>query len=83
MTSKRQFVSAEVLAEINAKNHAEQGVRIQPWFMNKEFSQSERYAIQTAEAPIVSRKTEKASLLKWATEFGTITKWVPDSCIIH
>ena len=55
---------------------------IKSWFLNKEFTQGERYAISTADDPDVVRETEKAFLLKWKTEFGTIQHWVPKSVVI-
>lgn len=54
---------------------------VQKWFMEKKFTQSERYAISTADDPKVVRETEKAVLLKWATEFGTIESWIPKKCL--
>lgn len=32
--------------------------------------------------PTVERETEKAVLLKWATEYGVIKSWIPKSCIL-
>ena len=55
---------------------------IKSWFLNKEFTQVERYAISTADDPSVVRENEKAFLLKWKTEVGTIQHWVPKSVII-
>ena len=55
---------------------------IKSWFLNKEFTQGERYAISTADDPDVVRETEKAFLLKWKTEFGYIQHWVPKSVVI-
>ena len=55
---------------------------IKSWFLNKEFTQGERYAISTADDPSVVRETEKALLLKWKTEFGFIQHWVPKSVVI-
>ena len=49
--------------------------------LNKEFTQGERYAISTADDPDVVRETEKAFLLKWKTEFGTIQHWA--EIILH
>ena len=53
---------------------------VKTWFVNKEFSQQERYAISTVD-PIVVKETEKAVFLKWPTKFGVIKKWVPKSCL--
>lgn len=55
-------------------------MKVKNWFVNKEFTADERIAIAGVE-PTVERETEKASLLKWHTEYGNITKWVPKSCI--
>ena len=55
---------------------------IKSWFLNKEFTQGERYAISTADDPSVVRETEKAFLLKWKTEFRSIQHWVPKSVVI-
>ena len=60
----------------------EANMAIKSWFLNKEFTQSERYAISTADDPSVVRETEKALLLKWKTEFGFIQHWVPKSVVI-
>lgn len=79
MASKRQFVSHEELMALRAK--AQKSLAVKSWYMEKEFTQSERYAISTADAPVIESETEKAVLLKWSTDFGTITKWVPRSCL--
>ena len=55
---------------------------VKNWFMNKNFTSGERLAISTADAPEIKRETEKAALLEWKTDFGTITRWVPKSCIM-
>ena len=60
----------------------EANMAIKSWFLNKEFTQGERYAISTADDPSVVRETEKALLLKWKTEFGFIQHWVPKSVVI-
>lgn len=58
-----------------------EAVRVKSWFMNKNFTQNERYAISCSDDPTVTRETEKAVLLKWVSKFGTITRWVPKSCL--
>lgn len=50
------------------------------WYIIKNFTQEERYAITTIE-PEVEKETEKAKLVTWNTEFGIIKKWVPKSII--
>lgn len=58
----------------------EKNIVVKAWFAKKEFSQSERYAMETSDA-LIDRETEKAYLLKWNTKFGVIKKWVPKSCV--
>lgn len=55
-------------------------MKIKKWFLDKNFSQSEKYAMTVTE-PKVERETEKAKLIKWDTEFGIISSWIPKSCI--
>lgn len=50
------------------------------WYIIKNFTQNERYAIETVE-PKFEKETEKAKLVSWNTEFGTIKKWIPKSII--
>lgn len=56
-------------------------LNIKEWFFNKNFTQNERYAISVADREEIIRETEKAVLVKWFTEFGNITRWIPRSCI--
>ena len=55
-------------------------MKIKQWFLEKEFTQNERYVIECGTASI-ERETEKAYLLKWNSDYGYITRWVPKSCI--
>ena len=72
-----------MITEIKGSDRTlEANMAIKSWFLNKEFTQGERYAISTADDPDVVRETEKAFLLKWKTEFGTIQHWVPKSVVI-
>ena len=50
------------------------------WFMMKNFDTNERIAMNGVE-PTVEKETEKAMLLKWNTEYGAITSWIPKSVI--
>lgn len=54
---------------------------VKNWFLTKNFNANERIAISETE-PTVERETEKAMLLKWNTEYGIITSWIPKSCIV-
>lgn len=56
-------------------------MKVKNWFMIKNFDANERIAIATAGDPVIERETEKAALLKWNTDFGSIKRWIPKSCI--
>lgn len=57
---------------------------IKSWFLNKNYSQNERYAINLADSCTIERETEKAYLLTFRTEFGRIKNWFPKSvCIVE
>lgn len=56
-------------------------MKIKECFLEKEFTQNERYAISVAYNQIIERETEKAYLIKWDTKFGIVTRWVPKSCV--
>ena len=53
---------------------------IKDWFLEKSFSENEKYAIKVSDVEI-EKETEKAYLLKFTSEFGVIEKWIPKSCI--
>lgn len=56
-------------------------IRVKSWFMQKNFTQNERYAIDCARSSSVQKETEKAVLVKWSTKFGSIDRWIPKSCL--
>ena len=53
-------------------------MKIATWFINKNYSQNERYAMSITE-PIIKKETEKAYFLVFNTEYGTIKGWFPKS----
>ena len=57
-------------------------VYVKEWFINKNFNQNERYGISVADRSYIERETEKAVLVRWETEFGNITSWIPKSCLL-
>ncbi|GHV37334.1 hypothetical protein FACS18949_17560 [Clostridia bacterium] len=57
-------------------------ITIKTWFLVKEFNENERYAISVCDSETIVRETEKAILVKWVTEFGTITRWIPRSALM-
>lgn len=59
----------------------EEELEIKSWFVLKNFTSEERYAESVSDKEIV-RKTEKAVLIKFVSDFGTFTKWIPKSCLM-
>ena len=55
-------------------------IYVKEWFIDKNFNQNERYGISVADSCSVEKETEKAVLVKWETEYGNITRWIPKSC---
>lgn len=53
---------------------------IKTWFLEKNFSQNERYLIATGELTIV-KETEKAYNFKCESDYGEFTFWCPKSCV--
>lgn len=57
---------------------------IKAWFFNKNFDANERIVINCAlmgnEVETI-KETEKAVFLKFKSDYGTISSWVPKSCI--
>lgn len=56
-------------------------LRVKQWFIDKNFTPEERYAESVSDKEIV-RETEKAVLIKFVSDFGTFTKWIPKSCLM-
>ncbi len=54
-------------------------IKVASWFLNKNFSQNERYAISTCDDAVIERETEKALMVVFRTEYGTIRTWLPKS----
>lgn len=58
---------------------------IKSWFIDKNFTQSERLVIQTADFGgelETLHETEKAVQFKAFSDYGNITFWCPKSCIL-
>ncbi len=55
-------------------------MKIKSWFLYNEFTENERYVVECGDVSI-ERETEKAYLLKWISDYGFITRWIPKSCI--
>lgn len=53
-------------------------MEIQNWFLVKNFTQNQRYAMARTE-PTIVKETEKAFFLRFDTEYGRISGWFPKS----
>lgn len=56
-------------------------IRIKEWFMDKNFTDNQKYAISIARDIVVEKETEKAILVIWFTDFGRIKSWIPKSVV--
>jgi len=54
-------------------------IKVKDWFLQKNFSQNEAYAIRLCEDCHIERETEKAALIRFETEWGLIRSWIPKS----
>lgn len=54
---------------------------VKKWFLEKNYQRDEMYLMSTVE-PTVERETEKACLLNWNTDCGTIKGWFPKSVVV-
>ena len=58
---------------------------IKGWFLDKNFTQNERYIINLAmngDELETLKETEKAVQFRADSDFGTLTFWCPKSCIL-
>lgn len=76
----KTFGTALKMAWELSKNAAN-AISIKRWFLSKNFSRNEQYVIECADSTEVEKETEKAVLVKWVSDYGTLTRWVPKSCI--
>ena len=56
-------------------------VTVEKWFLDKNFSRNEAYAIETCRAAAIVRETEKAALIRFETDYGTIQSWIPKAAM--
>ena len=54
---------------------------IKEWFLDKNFTDNEKYVISVSDTKIL-KETEKAINVEFKSKFGTLTKWIPKSCIM-
>lgn len=56
-------------------------MEIKQWFLEKNFTESERYAISVGTISQIS-ETEKAVKVEISSNFGKMIRWIPKSVII-
>lgn len=56
-------------------------LEVKQWFINKNFTQEERYVASVSDLTII-RETEKAVLIEFYSDFGKLNKWIPKSCLM-
>lgn len=54
-------------------------IKVKDWFLEKNYSQNEAYAIRLCDNCNIERETEKAALIRFETEWGLIKGWFPKS----
>lgn len=54
---------------------------VKSWFISKNFSSDEAFIIGCADTSVVDI-TEKAMKLRFESDYGTITRWIPKSCLV-
>lgn len=54
---------------------------IKDWFLDKKFTQDEKYAISVSDVSIIG-ESEKAVKLKFESDYGNIFSWIPKSCLM-
>lgn len=78
-TAETVAKAAATVVAAGAREVAE--VVVKSWFLNKNYSQNERYAISTANRTFIEKETEKAVFVKFDTDHGTIKGWFPKSVV--
>lgn len=56
-------------------------LEIKQWFVNKNFFGEEARIADYSYDRQIERETAKAVLIKFVSDYGTMTKWVPKSCL--
>jgi len=88
-SSRAEFGLALKAAWAEAKTQvsfAEKLCGFKSWFVDKNFSQGERYVIECAVAGgeyKVKKETEKAVMVRFESDYGSIVRWFPKSvCVV-
>ena len=56
-------------------------ITVKKWFLDKNFSRNEAYAITTCRTAEIVKETEKAALIRFDTDSGTIQSWIPKAAM--
>ena len=58
-------------------------IRMKDWYYNKAFSIEEKRALETCYNTKILKETEKALNVRFDTDFGSITTWIPKSVLLE
>lgn len=80
LTEAWKTVKAETKAVVKAATASIiKGLSVATWFLRKNLTANEVYAVETAYSLEATRETEKAYLVKADTKYGVVTFWAPKS----
>lgn len=57
-------------------------VMVKEWFLRKNFTFDEAYIIGISYKSVVEKETLKAALVRFTSELGSKTFWIPKSCLM-
>ncbi len=77
---KEFFQQALIMAWEEVKTMNSEHIVIKSWFLAKNFTEGERYAISVSDLAI-EKETEKAVFIKAVSDFGIIRFWCPKACL--
>ena len=77
---KEFFQQALIMAWEEVKTMNSEHIVIKSWFLAKNFTEGERYAISVSDLAI-EKETEKAVFIKAVSDYGVIKFWCPKSCL--
>ena len=77
---KEFFQQALIMAWEEVKTMNSEHIVIKSWFLAKNFTEGERYAISVSDLAI-EKETEKAVFIRATSDYGFIKFWCPKSCI--
>lgn len=79
---KEYFAQALKMAWAEKKNQGKEVVALKTWFINKNFSHHEAYALKVSDFQII-KETAKAYRLKAVSDYGNLYIWAPKSVCLN